>query len=302
MTALDEFFAWLRSHVTTGEQHLVDTLGLSPTEVFHQRDSHEYVRDFYRRVDLWSSWRLALVGGLRRRLLEADHLVAECESKFATERLLRFQLRSMDGQGALNVDLGPRDTVLDVMGWVTLRQAFRTAQAAPRWEVVRENLRIDLRAFLASIEVQRGELQLAGEPRSPKLEDALQRLAVLQYVDSALVRTDLLAAESHFRLGHAKDVSAAFRRAIEQIVKDAYQEGVKRTLIAAPVAVPDLASQADHVGKALASRGATRQAYGAYSLLSELGSHAGPVDAVELDAAWHAGVAGVLMLARRLKP
>lgn len=302
MGALDDFLGWIRMQADKGQRLIIDDLGPSPTEVFHVRDSPDYVRDFYARVDRWTAWRMALVGGMRRRLLEAEHLVAEAEIRFSTDRLLRFRRRHVDGDVLGEVDLRRRDIFLDVSGWIELRQLLLTSRVEPTWEAVRTNINADLRTFISSVEAHRDDLVLAGEPRSPKLEDAVRHLSALGYVDAGLIKTDLVAAESHFRTGHGKDVSASFRRAVEQILNDAYREAVSRGAIPAPASTPDVFSQSEAVGKTLATKASARQAYGAYALLSELGSHTGAIAADELEAAWHSGLAGVFMLARRLKP
>lgn len=301
MGALEDFLGWLRTHADMGQRLMVDDLGPSPTDVFHVRESPDYVRDFYARVDRWTAWRMALVGGMRRRLLEAEHLVAEAEIRFSTDRLLRFRLRHVDGDVLGEVDLRRRDIFLDVSGWIELRTHFLTSRAEPTWEVVRTNINTDLKAFVTSVEAQRANLVLAGEPRSPKLEDAMALLTRLGYVDAGLVKTDLVATEAHFRAGHGKDACGSFRRAVEQILNDAYREAVNRGAIPAPGSTPDTFSQSEAVGKTLATKASARQAYGAYALLSELGSHTGAIAPDELEAAWHSGLAGVFMLARRLK-
>lgn len=301
-TLIVSFLDWLRAHCDKGERLLVDDLDRPPRWFFEQGSS-AYAEDFFARTGRWSAWRLALVAGLRRRLVDADHLVSAAEELFASERLLRFRIRLVrDSDQACEVDLTDRDWYLDTTGWTSLRQLLLHGREEPTWIVVRQNIKRDLERFRRMVEEQRDELVIAGEPRSPKLQDALSRLAELSYVNVGLVKTDILAAEAHFRAGHAKDVGSAFRRAIEQVVRDAHAEALSRSGAAPAATPPNMRDQTTEVGRVVATKASAHHAYGVYALLSELGSHAGPCDQDELEATWHAAVSALLILARRLRP
>jgi hypothetical protein len=83
------------------------------------------------------------------------------------------------------------------------------SRAETTWEALRTNLNAYLKSFVASVKSHRTDLVLAGEARSPKLKEAARLFSALAYVDIGLVKTDLIAAENHFRTGHGKDASAS---------------------------------------------------------------------------------------------
>lgn len=299
----DEFFAWLRTAVERGQLLLQTVLDRSPVDHFNEGT----VNQLYAAIDEWVAWRVGIVARLRRQLAEPEHLVAIVEERFANERFLVFYMRLVrDSDRVVDVDLTNRDHFLDTSGFVAMRQLLMHAREEPTWRGVRQNTANDLRAFEQLVLNLRAELVFVGEPRAASLAAALETLATFTYLDIAAIKATVVAAESHLRTGHVKSCAAMLRPAVEQVLKDAYKEAIRRQVVTQPAAIPDLRAQADALGKGVAGsppfmdKAVASFAYGTFALLSSLGSHTGSITDLAGEQAWHAAVAAVTILGERL--
>ena len=262
------------------------------------------VAQLYRGIDQWDTWRVTLVSRVHRQLAEPEQLVRYVEDRFSAVRFLVFYMRMQDTGQVVPIDLTHRDHFLDSSGCGAMRQLLVFGRPEPTWKTVRENVGRDLGAFEQLVRQLHGagDLTFVGEPRSPSLREALVRLARFAYLDNAAIGACATTAEAHFRSGHLKSCAAMLRPAVEQVIKDAYQEAVRRQLVA-PAALPDLRSQTDSICRGnppFVDKSVGQFAYGTFSLLSGLGSHTGQVDDITGAQAWHAAVAALLMLGMRL--
>ena len=115
----------------------------------------------------------------------------------------------------------------------------------------------------------------------------------------AVIKADVVAAEESARAGRWRDAGAALRRAVEQVIADSYAEAAGRQPALSGTTTRE--GQATALGKGFVDRGTARQVYAAFSILSELGSHAGgPLSDEEGEMAWQAGRLAIALMALRL--
>lgn len=300
MALRDEFFAGIATLVEQGHQHLVGPLAVSPREHFEAST----VRQFYAAIDGWEAWRLRLLARLRRALASPEDFASVIEERFSARRFLVRRIRLVRASSTVvPVDLGNRDVFLDATGHVEMRRLLDIGREEPTWNLVRQNVLDDLRAFEQNLLRVRRELVFVGEPRSVPLAEALARLQRLSYLDHASISATATTAERHLVAEEWKSCAAALRPAVEQVIKDAYLEAVRRQILVPTAGVLDLRSQTDALCRGAApflERSTAQFSYGVYALLSGVGSHPGQVNEVDGVHAWHGGIAALLLLGDRL--
>lgn len=291
---------WLGDACAEGER-LISTHLDRPPEWYFKQPTNEHVRSLYEKIDGWRAWQSRLIGGLRRRLIDADHLVRHAEERFLPERFLRFRLEKWNHVGAVvgEIDFSERARYVSATGFIDIIHRLEGTRLEPDWQAVSQSLLDDLRNFPVLVAAQIQELALFGEPRDLGMETAIVRLEALRYMGAAAVKADIVAAEDSARQAKWRDAAAAFRRAVERMIDDAYREAASRQPVLA--GAQNREAQARALGQGFIDRGTARQAYASFSILSGLGSHAGaPLSDEEGDLVWQAGRLAVALMALRL--
>jgi len=283
-----------------GESLIRTHLDKEPRWYFEQSSS-EYVRTFYSKIDAWDEWLSRVVAGLRRRVQDPEHLVTDAQARFASSRFLRFRLERWNHVGDVvsTIDLSDRATYLAPNGYIALLHALRGTVVEPNWRAVAQTLLDSVRAFAGLVERQLPDIVFFGEPRDLKLDVAMSRLSMLSYVNVAIVKNEVAQAETLVRKGLSRDAAAALRRAIEQLIDNAYAEAAVRQLAPAGLTVRE--QQTAALGRGFIDRGTARQLYASFSILSDMGSHTGAVlSDDEGDQAWQAGRLAISLAAAKL--
>lgn len=154
------FISWVEERGAEAEQLLQGDLELAPRHYFEQNSS-QYATEFYGRVDRWRAWLSALITGIYRRVVHAEHLVRDAQSRFAEERLLTFAIADFNEPTLSRAfDLRDRTNFSNGAGWSELGAWFRRGREEPLWVQVRQSLLSEVRSFVSMIRDQLAELTL----------------------------------------------------------------------------------------------------------------------------------------------